>query len=340
MFAYFKRNALDADFYQTHIEKRLPDKIIDAHMHINLPEHVASVSEMTIKGDWALECGMVMTYEDANYYHQTLFPGKKVHILGLPWPLPEADIKANNQYLADLKQKGMLQALMTIRPEWPASYVEEILLAGNYAGFKPYPYMAAAKKGADISIFDFLPHEHLAVADRHRKAVLLHLPRKGRLADPDNIIELRQIVQKYPNIKLVLAHFGRCFNPVYFETGIKELGDELKALYFDTAAVINPAVHQLALENLQYQKILFGTDFPILLWHGKREWTETEYINLCREDFSWNLHQYPDKEDKYTFFVYEQIKAILDSINQRPEKDKLRQAIFFDNAASVYGMSR
>ncbi len=199
--------------------------------------------------------------------------------------------------------------------------------------------MAAVKKGADISIFDFLPHAHLEVADRHKKAVLLHLPRKGRLADPDNIHEIREIVQKYPNLKLVLAHFGRCFNPVYFESGIRQLGDELKAIYFDTAAVINPAVHQLALENLHYQKILFGTDFPILLWHGKREWTETEYINLCREDFSWNQHQYPDKEDEYTFFVYEQLKAMLDSIDQLPDKEKISQAVFYENAASVYEIS-
>jgi uncharacterized protein len=336
MYSYFAKDANDERFYAEHTDGRLPGAVFDAHMHINLPEHVAGVSQGAIKGDWAMECGTVMTYEDALAYHKTLFPGVQMRMLAFPMPLAEADIPANNAYLASLPRTHGFTALMSIRPEWDAEYVERQLLEGGFAGFKPYPYMAASEKGAEVSIFDFLPPSHLEVADRYGKAVLLHLPRKGRLADDSNIREIREIVQKYTKLRLVIAHYGRCFNVKYLKEGLIKLGSDKDALYFDTAAVINPAVHQEALGRLRTDQILFGTDMPVLLWHGKRMWTETDYFNLCREDFSWNKHPYPHEEKEYTFFVYEQLKAILDCIEQHSLPARVVKDIFYDNANKVY----
>lgn len=339
MYGYFIKDENDERFFAEYLADRLPENMFDAHMHINLPEHVAAISQQTIMGDWALECGLVMTYEDARAYHEILFPNRKIRMLALPWPLPEADIPANNAYLSGLAGEGKVTALMTIRPEWDAEYVEKQLLAGGFAGFKPYPYMASSEKGAEVSIFDFLPHHHLEVADRHGKAVLLHLPRKGRLADDLNIHEIRTIVQKYPKLRLVIAHFGRSFNVKYLREGLAKLGDDKDAVYFDTAAVINPDVHKEALQKLRTDQILFGMDLPILLWHGKRRWTETEYFNLCREDFSWNKHTDPENEKSYTFFVYEQCKAMLDCMEEEGASRAAVNNIFCNNAARVYGKS-
>jgi uncharacterized protein len=336
MYSYFVKDENDVRFYAEHLVNRLPESIFDAHVHVNLPEHVAMVSQQTINGDWALECGLIMTYEDVLSYHETLFPSHKMRMLALPWPLPEADIPANNAYLSGLAGEKKLTALMTTRPEWNAEYVEKQLLMGGFAGFKPYPYMAASEKGAEVSVFDFLPHHHLEVANRHSRAVLLHLPRKGRFADDDNIHEIRTIVQKYPDLRLVLAHYGRCFNVKYLREGLAKLGDDKNAVYFDTAAVINPAVHREALQKLRTDQILFGMDLPILLWHGKRRWTETEYFNLCREEFSWNKHPDPEDEKNYTFFVYEQCKAMLDCMEEEGASRQAVCDIFCNNADRVY----
>jgi len=333
---YFSKDENDVQFYHEYLAGRLPKKIIDAHMHINLPEHVAAVSEQTIKGDWAMECGFIMPYEDARIYHSALFPDIEVQMVAIPMPLREADIPANNEYLSKLTKDHQITSLMTIRPEWNAEYVEQILLEGHFSGFKPYPYMAAPEKGAEVSIFDFLTRDHLKIADRYGKAVLLHLPRKGRLADNDNVREIKTIVQDYPNLRLVIAHYGRCFNLSFFKEGLKKLGDDKNALYFDTAAVINPEVHREALQSLKITQILFGMDLPILLWHGKRRWTEREYFNLCREEFSWNTHSEPDAEKNYTFFVYEQCRAMLDSVEKEGGSAQDVKELFFHNANKVY----
>lgn len=62
----------------------------------------------------------------------------------------------------------------------------------------------------------------------------------------------------------------------------------------------------IALTRIDQKQILFGTDMPIVLFHGKREWTDRTYINLSNEDFTWNTERRSaDEESRYTLFIYE-----------------------------------
>lgn len=333
MYDYFKQYPHDVVFYEKWIKDRLPQSFVDAHAHFNLPEHVSNVSAEAIAGDWALESGLLMSIEDSDTYLQTLFPDQSVFRICLPWPLRDADTVANNQYIANLIQEHDVRGLFTVRPEYSRDSIEEAFVAGHFSGFKPYPYMASTTKGADVSIFDFMTHEQFKLANELKTAILLHLPRRGRLPDPDNIAEIHLILDRYPDIKLVVAHFGRSFCIEHFEKGLEKLGSDVQGLYFDTAAVLNPRVYDMAFNKLDHRRILFGTDFPIMLWHGKREWSDGQYHNLVREEFSWNRHPYPDQEKDYTFYVYEQIKTILDLLGS---DEQSKQAIFKENALNVY----
>ena len=334
MYGYFHRTAIDERFYDEHIRHRLPVEIIDAHAHFNLPRHVAAVTQEEIDGDWALECGMMMSYEDARAYTTAMFPGQVWKFVALPWPLRSADTVGNNEYVASLVRDHGEYGLFTVRPEYATQYIEAAYAAGGYSGFKPYPYMASAVKGADVSIFDFMPRSQFALANRLGAPVLMHLPRPGRLPDPGNIAEIRSILDDYPGIKLVLAHFGRCFNHEYLAKALDALGEDAHRLWFDCAAVMNPKVLTIAFNRLDYRRILFGTDLPIFLWHGRREWDERGYHNLCREDFGWNKHKYPQEEQGYTYFLYEQLRNILDVLG---DDRGILQALFHDNAVRVYG---
>jgi len=328
---YFIKTEVDRIFYSEYLEERMPSKIFDAHVHINLKSHVEGVTPERIKTDWALECGIVLPCEDAYACAEELYPGVEYKIAGMPWPIKEADLKANNEYLAQKKSEGKLTPFMSLAPDWDIEETEEVLVNGGFIGFKPYPDMVSGKKGADISIFDFITREQLKLLDKHKRALMLHLPRKERLADPDNVRELMEIRDRFPEIKIIIAHFGRAFCPYYLEKGI-EMMSGAEGFYFDTTAVINPAVYRLAFEKIPVDKILYGSDMPILFWHGKRKWTEREYINLCRENFSWNKHlESPEEEAKYTFFLYEQMKSILDTADEIGFTGREKDKIFFDN---------
>ena len=210
MLPYFHKTELDAEYYEARLKNRLPRRMIDAHAHFNLPEHISGVSEETIAGDWACECGMVMTYEDAAGYMSAMFHDKDVGFVALPWPLRDADTIGNNAYIASLIKHRAVRGLYTLRPEYDTKQIERDYLGGEFCGFKPYPYMASLKKGAEVSIFEFMTREQFRLVNKLRAAVLMHLPRAGRLPDPDNISEIKEILDDYPDVRLVVAHFGRC----------------------------------------------------------------------------------------------------------------------------------
>lgn len=332
--SWFHKTPLDEAFYKGNLSERLPKRIIDAHVHMNLVEHIKNISDQQIACDWALEVGRHMDYEASMHYYGTIFPEQKVDLVAFPFPLPEVDIKGNNLYLSGLGREKRIQPLMSSRPEWSAEEFEQMLTECKSSGIKPYPYMATSVKGADISIYDFLPEKHLKVIDKYRLPVVLHLPRRGRLPDKDNIRELREIRQRYPDVTIVLPHFGRCFNEKVFRRGLDALGDDKNNFYYDTSAVVNPKVHEMALEELDVSRIMFGTDFPIMTWHGMQEWENDAPTNYAREDFAWNNHEKGrESEEQFTFIVYEQLNNLLNAIG---DNKQVINRIFYENAFEIY----
>jgi predicted TIM-barrel fold metal-dependent hydrolase len=112
--------------------------------------------------------------------------------------------------------------------------------------------------------------------------------------------------------------------------------DGAAGFFFDCSGVINPKVYDIAFSRIDPSRILFGTDMPTFFWHGRREWTETAYINLAREPFSWNRDRRdPAEEAGYTLFLYEQARSILDAMDRHGFSDSQKKAIFHDNAARI-----
>lgn len=339
IYPWFHVTQQDQAFYDAHLQHRLPRKIFDSHVHMNLEAHIAGVPIQRIQADWALESGLHMDYEAARHYYSVLLPDQAVTLLAFPFPLSEVDIAANNDYLGNLcklciNHKHNLFAMMSPRPEWNAEYCEQVLLQYPFSGFKPYPYLAAQEKGADISIYDFMPKSQLAVLNKHKRAMVLHLPRHGRLPAAGNIRELLEIRQQYPDIRIILAHLGRCFTPEYLSKGLAALGADRHGFYFDTAAITGKAVFDLALEQLNADQILFGTDQPIFLWHGEQVWNaQGAAVNFAREDFSWNINRKsPAEEAGYPLIFYQQLKNLLDAIG---EQQDVKNRIFYENASKI-----
>jgi len=337
--AYFAVTDLDRAYYRDNLENRLPEIILDAHIHMNLHEHVASIPQSRIDGDWALQSASEMPYDDARKFTEALFPGVEYRFAALPCVVKEADTDGCNEYIASLvKAKKVSYGFYTSRPETKACDIEEALASGLFVGLKPYPDYISAYKGAEVSIPDFLPWEHCALAEKYNKCVVLHLPRAGRFADENNIKELRKMAAKFPKLKIIIAHLGRCFNLCYFEKAAKTLGEDIHHFWFDTAAVMNTAVLKMAMEILHEDRILFGLDLPVLLFHGSRRWTETTYRNVCREELPWNKHEEgKEAEAKYTFFIYEQINNMLNVIYELKKGEEYKEGFFFRNAETLFG---
>ena len=82
---------------------------------------------------------------------------------------------------------------------------------------------------------------------------------------PNTLAQIYQLIQTFPQNKIVLAHWGGGL--FFFSLLKKEIKSSLKHVYFDTAAspyLYDADVYQLAIQLVGVEKILFGSDFPLL----------------------------------------------------------------------------
>lgn len=335
MVSYFTKTPVDEAFYQAYLKDRLPRRIVDMHLHISDPALIGR--RLDAAEDWAAECCDAMPIEDYRQYAAAFYPDSELILHALPPVSRGIDHAACNAYLARLlREKKLDYALMVVRPDWSAEFVERQLVEGGFLGFKPYPDLVSGKKGSDIAIFAYMAPHQLEVLNRHKGILTLHIPRAGRLPDENNLRELKELRDRYPDIHIIIAHVGRSYAVDTIERGLAGLGSYVNNFTYDLAAVLNPAVLDRVFSRIDLDKIYYGTDLPVFLWHGKRRWTDTAYFNLAREHFSWNRHEEgSEAEAQYTYFLYEQLKNILDALDRIGGDAALRERIFYGNARAV-----
>ena len=95
----------------------------------------------------------------------------------------------------------------------------------------------------------------------------------------NTLAQIYNLVKTYPDNTLILGHWG---GGIFFYTLLKkEVRDVLKNVYYDTAAscfLYRPDIYRVAAELAGEDKILFGTDYPLI--GPKRYYGEIEEAGL------------------------------------------------------------
>jgi predicted TIM-barrel fold metal-dependent hydrolase len=95
--------------------------------------------------------------------------------------------------------------------------------------------------------------------------------------------QIIRIAEGFRNNTIVLAHWG---GGVFFFNLLKrEIKDILENVYVDTAAspfLYDPLIYQTAVQIFGADKILFGSDFPLI--PPKRYFREMETIGILKND--------------------------------------------------------
>ena len=323
--------------YESEISPWLPPKIVDCHVHVGLREHCGQISPKRLSENWALEVGLWQSWDQLRARYRMLFPEQEVSALAFGTVLPEADFAAENAYtLAGASDpRDRTWALFATRPEWNAQMIADAMSAG-FLGIKPYPDLAP-QETPEVSIYDFVPKDHLGVLDELGGVLMLHLPRKGRLADPNNTRELLEIAERYPSIKLIVAHIGRAYCLPTARTGLPPLADAT-SICFDTAANLNSDVFQYALETVGPDRLLFGSDLPITMMRGFREHSGETYINYTDGPFTWNNNRKSREEEaKYTYYIYEELRALIKAFESTGLGRDAFEKVMYTNAISLLG---
>jgi predicted TIM-barrel fold metal-dependent hydrolase len=104
---------------------------------------------------------------------------------------------------------------------------------------------------------------------KHDVPLLLHVnepvghqyPGKTRMS----LSDLYTFLKEYPSNRIALAHWGGGL--FFYKLMKKEVRDVLTNVWFDTAAspfLYKPDIYRIAGEIVGYNKILFGSDYPLL----------------------------------------------------------------------------
>lgn len=306
---------VDTAFYDEHLDY-LPPRLIDIHTHVWL-NAFRRPSDVPRRGPtWPGRVAAENPIEDLLQTYRLMFPRQSVTPVIFGPATREYDLDASNDYVSWAARQHQLPALLVTTPEWSAHDLEGRVTRGGFLGLKPYLEFAPPHiPSDDITIFDFLPHHHLEVADAHGWIVMLHIPRRGRLRDRANLEMMLEIEHRYPNVRLVIAHIGRAYCPEDIGNAFEVLRDT-RRMCFDFCANTSAYAMEQLLRAVGPQRVLFGSDLPIVRMRMRRICEEGFYVNLVPPGLYGDVSDDPhmrevgeDEGEQLSFFMYEELLA-------------------------------
>lgn len=336
----------DKEFYQSVLKPFLPETFIDCHTHVWLKEFDMGTAKREGSQNWPGLVAQDNSVEDLNETNRLLFPDNRVISVLYAYPTLNIDIKRNNDYVTEKTHQYNFPALYVSHPSQSVEELErEVLANPAYKGLKVYLQFAPAYIPAnEIRIYDFLPKEHLELANKHKWVVQLHIARPRRLADPVNYVQLLEIEQNYPDLQLIVAHLGRAYADEDVGDALEYLKDTQKTVW-DFTANTNSHVMELVLEKFGADRFIYGTDFPIFRMKARRTVENGVYINEIPEGAfpksaiagDSHMREIPFPEaDKITFFIYEEIAACRAACERLGLTKEDVYKIFYANSAKIF----
>ena len=338
MFA-LNANEVDRQVYETELRDFLPTDFIDCHTHI-------WKNTFTPKGKanggatWIDLVADEMTSENLLDTFRVLFPAN--HVTPLVFGGIKHDLDQCNEYVHASAMQYGFPALYRSEYCMDADELEENVKKGGFLGLKPYitncpPYIPPA----EIRIFDYLPKEHLEIADRNGWIVMLHIPRAKRLRDEVNVAQLMKIEARYPNLKLIVAHVGRAYSK-------QDLGDAFdvlcntKHMLFDFTANLCDDAIKACIDAVGTKRLMFGSDLPIAIMRMYRVTDENGvYYNVSPRglygDVSDDPHMRETDEPNVTLMIYEQLRALKRCARDLHLTDSQIEDIMYGNAKNLIG---
>ena len=188
-------------------------------------------------------------------------------VFGFPWRSLET-ARLNNDYILEAvaRYPERLAGLCCLDSgaEGATAEVARCLDAG-LAGIGELAFYTGGIEAADL---DHLAEPMALCRERGRLALIHTNEPVGHVypgKTPNTLRQIYELVGRFPENKIVLAHWG---GGIFFYSLLKkEVGQRLANVWFDTAAspyLYDARIWAAARDTIGVDKILFGTDFPLL----------------------------------------------------------------------------
>jgi hypothetical protein len=259
--------------------------IVDFHTHL-FPESICSGRECYCESEPAFEllyrspksrlvgATELLAAMDENGVDQSV-------VFGFPWQDPEL-FKMHNDCIMEAVQKHpkRLIGFGCFDPgSREAAKEAERCLDGGLAGIGELAFYRSGIENESLAQLDPV----MAICRDRGRPVLIHTNEPvghnypGKT--PNTLAQIYRLVERFPVNRIVLAHWGGGL--FFFNLLKKEVKDRLKNVYFDTAAspfLYDPAIYRMAIELVGVEKILFGSDYPLI--EPQRYFNELDALQL------------------------------------------------------------
>ncbi|MCC7085745.1 MAG: amidohydrolase family protein [Pirellulales bacterium] len=320
--------SVDREFFERELATFLPDKIFDAHCHVWID------NEVTFKVP-----GFQGSVGSTEYFRlmNDLHPDRVAAALLISFAMgdrPESADRMNAWVAEQTAQRPNLFGEFFVRPtddpEWVRNEVQRLGLHG----LKCYHWFAAKKPTWEARIPEYLPEQLVKVAHEEGWVITLHVVRSRACADQDNLYWVRRYCEQYPNMRLILAHSARGFQPAHNLAGLAEL-QGLDNLYFDTSVNCEPLAHQVILRLFGPKKLLYGTDLPISHLRGRSVGIADSFMFLDEAMPIWKVNHTAIEP---VLLGLESLRAIKWACWAEKLGDRAVEDIFWNNAAELFGL--
>ena len=321
-------NEFAREFFARELDAFLPDRVFDAHTHVWRGDLV----------DWAVEGGPDdVGYTEYRALMEDIHPNRHGAALFLPSVKHdhEGRFTEQNKWVADCAAAaGDCRGLFFVRPDDDPEWVREEVRRLGLHGLKCYHTMASVTPTWEADIPDYLPEQLVRVAHEENWVITLHMVKARAVADPGNIHWIRHYCETYPDMRLILAHSARGFQPAHNMEGLPQL-TELDNLYCDTSVNCEPLAHQAIIRYIGPDRLMYGTDMPVSHGRGKS-------VGVA-DAFLWLGDDTPVWEEKHQTIEplpvgLEHLRSVMWACWSERLGDEQVEDIFWNNAAQLFGI--
>jgi len=342
--------------WKDELSEWVPDEIFDAHVHLG-PAGIAQPIQPHRRME-ALTTFTSLSWEQARDFYPQLYSGKKITgLIAFGFPLREIDLPAANRYLAHIARLDRrihpfiladpLDIAGTLR-----QYHQIAAQGVRFVGVKPYYDLLRIEKPNSVfhcRDIDFTPPPLLEFMNDQGLALMLHTSSIGG-GDPQVRSFIQMAATRFDRIRIILAHMCRYTDPRQFQDFISSTVLDHPNVYLEMSSASSAMVYEQVLSRPDlWNRLLFGSDIPFGLITGAEMWSPTHGpIFLTREDYAWSdprLNAQFDRERRaMTYNTYHTIHALKQAMDPLQisieEKDRLKRAIFSQNAAQLLQIGR
>jgi glutamate-1-semialdehyde 2,1-aminomutase len=321
----------DREIFERELDGFVPERVFDAHAHLYALDHFADV-----EGTGMLQSGApVVGVDEYERGIDEILPGRTVDALFFPMPNASVDFDSTNAFTAkEVAKRPRSRAQMLIHPNHDPELIRETVRREGFVGLKPYRIFSPRRPTEDSTIEEFLPEEHVRVAHEERLTITLHIVKRRALADRENQDTLRRYAEKYPDMRLILAHSARGFNPHHTIEGIGALAG-LPNIYFDTSATADPGANEAIVQTMGHHTLLFASDYPVTHQRGRPVAVGDDFVWLSPEKLPDGAER---GQPRPTMTGLESLRSLKVGLTSLRLTDSQIEDVFYNNAARLLDM--